>query len=650
MTISILYEPDVYSGNGTLDTFPATFDFLSNGAYLKVSLKNETTLVYTDCSEHLQYEVVGANVVFNTGYIPTTNDLVIIEFYSDWLQNSDYVENSSLPAENMEDDFDKLKLEVQALRDLTARSLRIGPDADLSVIDPTDYFDVALAPDIAALAEQSDALLALAADQADLTDIAANWTPASTSGAASLRFKEDSDNGTSGVYIKGPASLSGDVTITLPDNDGDASQVLTTDGAGNTSWTTVSSGAAPGGAGSNTQVIVNKAGNLYSCSYFKVSGTASDSDIGDVYGTSFHAITSLIVGYPLAAADKHTGSAYFYNATHNGYCQLSVHNNSTGNVIFKLPSNSGFYQGVLCYDNNSSYWATAAQLWSFIVNEFTFFSAATTIAPSKLYLHEATTNGTNKITLKTADAMTNSYEIIFPATPGYLGDVIAISSTGALEFKSPASLINFYAQAGATTSAVIGLFEATDNGVNYIGLRSPAALAATISYVLPGAHGNASEVLIENGSGVLSWSDANILITSATDVAQGKIELAVQSEMETGTDETRAVTPGRQHFHPSASKAWFYSADMSAGTIIIDKSYNIASVTDNGTGDYTITIDADFSSSAFAAVATASTTAGTPLIAGATIIDAYNVKIKVTDNAGTATDANVLSVIMFGDL
>src|SRR5690606_4014647 len=46
------------------------------------------------------------------------------------------------------------------------------------------------------------------------------YTAASSSGAASLDFKEDTDNGTSKAVLQGPASLSSDVTITLPGSTG----------------------------------------------------------------------------------------------------------------------------------------------------------------------------------------------------------------------------------------------------------------------------------------------------------------------------------------------------------------------------------------------------------------------------------------------
>lgn len=89
-------------------------------------------------------------------------------------------------------------------------------------------------------------------------------------------------------------------------------------------------------------------------------------------------------------------------------------------------------------------------------------------------------------------------------------------------------------------------------------------------------------------------------LPAASDTASGAIELAVQSEMETGTDVARAVTPGRQHYHPSAAKCWV----VWGTTTTIDASYNMTSITDNGAGDWTLTIATDFSSANYVAVST----------------------------------------------
>ena len=68
---------------------------------------------------------------------------------------------------------------------------------------------------------------------------------------------------------------------------------------------------------------------------------------------------------------------------------------------------------------------------------------------------------------------------------------------------------------------------------------------------------------------------------------------ASQAEMEAGTSTIAFVTPGRQHFHPSAAKCW---GEFLANSTTIETSYNITSVADTATGAMTVTIATDFSS------------------------------------------------------
>lgn len=60
---------------------------------------------------------------------------------------------------------------------------------------------------------------------ADVSDLINRWTPASSSAPASLRFAEDTDNGTNVAAVGAPASLGADRTLSLPD----ASGTLTTE-------------------------------------------------------------------------------------------------------------------------------------------------------------------------------------------------------------------------------------------------------------------------------------------------------------------------------------------------------------------------------------------------------------------------------------
>lgn len=54
--------------------------------------------------------------------------------------------------------------------------------------------------------------------------------------AGAIKFYEDTDNGTNFITLKAPATVTADVTLTLPDGDGDADQIIKTDGSGNLSF------------------------------------------------------------------------------------------------------------------------------------------------------------------------------------------------------------------------------------------------------------------------------------------------------------------------------------------------------------------------------------------------------------------------------
>jgi len=60
------------------------------------------------------------------------------------------------------------------------------------------------------------------------------------------RYFENDGNGSNYVGLKAPAAVTADVTLTLPNGDGDADEFLKTDGSGNLSWGLSSSGATGG--------------------------------------------------------------------------------------------------------------------------------------------------------------------------------------------------------------------------------------------------------------------------------------------------------------------------------------------------------------------------------------------------------------------
>lgn len=68
--------------------------------------------------------------------------------------------------------------------------------------------------------------------------------PGTSSSTGAVRLAEDTDNGTNYVGLAAPASISANVTWTLPASDGTNGQVLSTNGSGTLSWATAASGGS----------------------------------------------------------------------------------------------------------------------------------------------------------------------------------------------------------------------------------------------------------------------------------------------------------------------------------------------------------------------------------------------------------------------
>ncbi len=129
------------------------------------------------------------------------------------------------------------------------------------------------------------------------------------------------------------------------------------------------------------------------------------------------------------------------------------------------------------------------------------------------------------------------------------------------------------------------------------------------------------------------------------------IQPGAQSDQETGTSTTVAVTPGIQHFHPSAAKVWAYIS-VSGGTPSLDASYNVTSITDTSAGNVTVTIGNDFSSANYCAVAQAVTAGGAAHSASVKTGQAagsFVVRTLLT-SSGADTDNINLAVVAFGDI
>jgi hypothetical protein len=134
----------------------------------------------------------------------------------------------------------------------------------------------------------------------------------------------------------------------------------------------------------------------------------------------------------------------------------------------------------------------------------------------------------------------------------------------------------------------------------------------------------------------------------ASTSVKGLIQIAAQSDQETGTSTTLAVTPGTQHFHPSAAKFWVYSI-VSGGVPQLTASYNVTSLTDTAVGQLTVVIANDFSSAFWPGFVTGEHTGANRFAQGETK-NAGSWQVATKDAGGTLQDPTAWNIVGYGDL
>lgn len=123
---------------------------------------------------------------------------------------------------------------------------------------------------------------------------------------------------------------------------------------------------------------------------------------------------------------------------------------------------------------------------------------------------------------------------------------------------------------------------------------------------------------------------------------------ATQAQQESATSTTTFVSPARQQYHPSASKAWVIF--VGTGTVTSLSSYNVSSITDGGAGTYTVNFSTPFSSINYACVCTATLTSGALRTCAHDVpatVSAFPVKVK--GEAFGDQDSNRVLIACFGD-
>lgn len=177
---------------------------------------------------------------------------------------------------------------------------------------------------------------------------------------------------------------------------------------------------------------------------------------------------------------------------------------------------------------------------------------------------------------------------------------------------------------GAVTTAKLA-----DNAVTTVKISDSNVTTAKIQDgAITTAKLNASLVvpIANGGTGQTTASTAfNALKQAATDTLTGVVELATTAESQAGTDTTRVITPStmRDGFNASGSAPVYACRSWvnfdGTGTPSIRASGNVTSITDNGTGNFTVNFTTALSDINYSVVACGSANYGTRASTGFSI-------------------------------
>ena len=124
------------------------------------------------------------------------------------------------------------------------------------------------------------------------------------------------------------------------------------------------------------------------------------------------------------------------------------------------------------------------------------------------YVQDRSNSGAGaKLYIESVDS-DNSTPLIHAIGGKYFTDILSVSSA------TPA---NFKVGNGATAGAEIQLLEDSDNGTNYVALKSPNSLGGNVTLTLPSADGSSGQVLGTDGNGTLSFTSTTSTLAGATD-------------------------------------------------------------------------------------------------------------------------------------
>ncbi len=169
------------------------------------------------------------------------------------------------------------------------------------------------------------------------------------------------------------------------------------------------------------------------------------------------------------------------------------------------------------------------------------------------------------------------------------------NSSATLDDSGAPTFVGSVAVSGTSASgADIKLYEDTDNGTNYVGLKAPASIASDVTWTLPSTDGTNGQALVTNGSGTLSWTTAGGSVTISNDTSTSTNLYPTFVSSTSGTATTLNTGNAKLLYKPSTGELQSTALVATNGIMLnantIAENYTIAS-TNNGLSAGPVTVN-----------------------------------------------------------
>lgn len=218
---------------------------------------------------------------------------------------------------------------------------------------------------------------------------------------AEIRFAEQTGNGTNYVGFKAPISIGSDLIWTLPSGDGSANQVLSTNGSGVLSWTTVSAGVSDGDKG---DIVVSSLGSVWTID----SKAVTFAKFQDINGNR-------ILG-------RISGSGSMEEIAPASGILTWIQNASSANLRAAVTDETG--TGVLVFATSPG-----------------FTTSITLLDTAEVRFAESAANGTNYVGFRAAPSLSSNTIWRLPTGDGLANQVLSTNGTGVLSWISPTATV-----------------------------------------------------------------------------------------------------------------------------------------------------------------------------------------------------------------